>query len=47
MTRTRTAEILDRFILSSADGPIEHVRTYCVHRHWFRAPLGDELSDTD
>jgi hypothetical protein len=27
------AEIHDRFTLGSTDGPIEHVKTYCVNRH--------------
>jgi hypothetical protein len=32
------AEITDRFALESTDGPIEHVRLQCVHRHWFLMP---------
>lgn len=35
------AEVLDRFTLSSTDGPVEHVRTYCVRRHSFLMPLTD------
>jgi hypothetical protein len=35
------AEVLDRFALPSTDGPVEHVRTYCVRRHWFLGPLTD------
>jgi hypothetical protein len=27
------AEVLDRFDLSSTDGPIEHIRTQCAMRH--------------
>ncbi|HEU5472896.1 MAG TPA: hypothetical protein VFV67_19810 [Actinophytocola sp.] len=33
------AEIVDRFVLPSTDGPLEHVRTQCLHRHWFTIPL--------
>ncbi len=29
------AEISDRFVLPSTDGPIEHVRMLCVRRHYF------------
>jgi hypothetical protein len=29
------AEVVDRFVLTSTDGPIEHLRTYCVQRHIF------------
>ena len=29
------AEVLDRFDLSSTDGPIEHIRTRCVLSHIF------------
>jgi hypothetical protein len=29
------AEVLDRFDLSSTDGPIEHIRTRCVLGHVF------------
>lgn len=29
------AEIRDYFVLESTEGPIEHVRTLCVRRHWF------------
>jgi hypothetical protein len=32
------AEITDRFVLGSTDGPAEHVRTHCVNRHWFVLP---------
>ncbi len=32
------AEVVDRFTFSSTDGPIEHVRTYCLHRHIFTVP---------
>ena len=35
------AEVLDRFELPSTDGPVEHVRTYCVRRHTFLAPVRD------
>ena len=32
------AEVNDRFVLESTDGPVEHVRTQCVRRHWFVLP---------
>ena len=32
------AEIHDRFTFGSTDGPIEHVKTYCVNRHVFVLP---------
>ena len=34
------ARVLDRFVLESTDGPVEHVRTQCVRRHWFVLPAG-------
>jgi hypothetical protein len=33
------AEIVDRAVLESTAGPIEHVRLRCLHRHWFVLPL--------
>ncbi len=33
------AEVLDRFVLESTDGPVEHLRTVCVRRHWFVLPV--------
>jgi hypothetical protein len=32
------AEVAGRFVLESTDGPIEHVRVRCLHRHWFAMP---------
>ena len=32
------AEITDRFVLASTDGPITHVATYCIRQHMFRLP---------
>jgi hypothetical protein len=32
------AEIIDRFVLQSTDGPVEHVRTHCLGRHIFTVP---------
>ena len=29
------AEVVDRFVLESTDGPIEHVKIQCARRHWF------------
>jgi hypothetical protein len=30
-----TAEVLDRFVLESTDGPIDHARIRCMDGHWF------------
>lgn len=32
------AEVRDRFVLESTDGPIEHVKTQCVKRHCLTFP---------
>jgi hypothetical protein len=32
------AEVIRRFVLSSTDGPIEHVKTRCVTGPWFTSP---------
>jgi hypothetical protein len=32
------AEIVDRFVLESTDGPLEMARTLCLHRHIFMLP---------
>ena len=29
------AEVTDRFVLESTDGPIEHVKVRCAALHWF------------
>lgn len=33
------AEIVDRHVLESTDGPIEHARVRCVQRHHFFLPV--------
>ena len=33
-----TAEVTDRPVLESTDGPIEHVRTSCPLGHWYLMP---------
>jgi hypothetical protein len=33
------AEIIDRFNLPSATGPVEHITVLCLHRHWFMLPV--------
>lgn len=33
------AEITDRFVLPSTDGPIEHVTLHCVARHIYTLPV--------
>jgi hypothetical protein len=32
------AEIWDRFVLESTDGPVEHVAVRCALRHQYRMP---------
>ena len=32
------AEVLDRFVLESTDGPAEHLRVFCLARHHFMLP---------
>jgi hypothetical protein len=32
------AEIVDRYRLGSTGGPVEHVKTMCLHGHWFLIP---------
>lgn len=32
------ADVLDRTVLESTDGPVEHVRTACSGGHWFFMP---------
>lgn len=29
------AEVLERFVLESTDGPVEHARIRCIAGHWF------------
>jgi hypothetical protein len=29
------AEIVDRFVLDSTDGPLEHLKLWCVTGRWF------------
>jgi hypothetical protein len=36
----RPAEVLDRFVLPSTDGPVEHLKTRCITGHWYTAPAG-------
>jgi hypothetical protein len=33
------AEVLERFVLESTAGPMEHVAIRCVQRHVYRMPL--------
>ena len=41
------ARVLDRFVLESTDGPVEHVRTQCVDRHWFVLPAASLVRPAD
>ncbi len=34
------AEVLDRAVLESTDGPVEHAHVRCVRRHRFWLPVG-------
>ncbi len=36
------AEITDRFTLSGAPAPVEHVKLVCIRRHWYTLPV-DQL----
>jgi hypothetical protein len=42
----QTAEIEDRHVLESTDGPIEHARVRCIARHWFFLPVEKLTSPT-
>ena len=33
------AEVVDRFVLPSTGGPVEHVKVQCVSRRWFTVPV--------
>jgi hypothetical protein len=33
------AEITERDVLESTDGPVEHAKVVCVARHWFLMPV--------
>lgn len=33
------AEVEWRAVLESTDGPVEHARIRCLHRHWFLLPV--------
>jgi hypothetical protein len=37
------AEIVDRFVLASTDGPVEHAQTVCLNGH-VRTPLTGHLA---
>ncbi|GAA2019124.1 hypothetical protein GCM10009740_03980 [Terrabacter terrae] len=32
------AEVTERAVLDSTEGPVEHVRVVCLARHWFLLP---------
>lgn len=32
------AEVVDRFMVPSTNGPLEHVKVHCLSRHWFLLP---------
>jgi hypothetical protein len=33
------AQIVDRWVWASSDGPVERVKTWCANRHWFTPTL--------
>jgi hypothetical protein len=33
------AGVVDRFVLASTSGPVEHVRTWCLEGHGFTQPV--------
>lgn len=35
------AAVLERFRLASTEGPVEHLRTSCVNRHYFTVRADD------
>jgi hypothetical protein len=38
------AEVLDRFVLESTGGPVEHARIRCIAGHWFLLRAGSLMS---
>jgi hypothetical protein len=32
------AEVVERFVLASTDGPVEHLKTWCLDGHGFTVP---------
>ncbi len=39
------AEVTDRAVLESTDGPVEHARVTCLRRHWFLLPVAALAAD--
>ncbi|MCU1538516.1 MAG: hypothetical protein JWP82_2867 [Humibacillus sp.] len=38
------AEVRERAVLESTDGPVEHARILCLSRHWFFLPAASLTS---
>lgn len=38
------AEVIDRAVLPSTDGPIEHVKTRCITGHWYLTPVDYDVA---
>ena len=38
------AEVTERPVLESTEGPVEHARVVCVARHWFLLPAASLTS---
>ncbi len=39
------AEVVDRHVLESTDGPVEHARVRCVARHLFFLPVASLVTE--
>ncbi len=33
------ADVVDRYILESSDGPVEHIKTWCLGGHFYNGPV--------
>jgi hypothetical protein len=38
------AEVIDRAVLPSTDGTIEHVKTRCITGHWYLTPVDYDVA---
>jgi hypothetical protein len=41
------AEVIDRFVLQSTDGPVVHLKLRCVTGEWFTVPAGSTAPQPD
>lgn len=35
----KPADVIQRYVLESTDGPIEHIKTWCLRGHFFNGPV--------